>query len=491
MQVNPCSLRLAASALFMCTAVSAASIPPHQGLLKKGDILQADSDSIQIRVGDEVHQWGLSSANNPDIFGAPIPPNEKRRVCYTSNLNSLCRYLRRGDSIDLVIHSNGKDYPQRLVGVPLSSNFDKAYQAAHRGLIDVSIPEVYELVNIAIAMAPLNLEENQRYIQTRTKYYSEVKDRFSEFSNHPFVLSINNEIKTGHYYDMKMNSYSYEFMRGRIVKKPEYDRTGFPDHYANELDKFVPLMENFARVSGFREFYKDHKSFYHSQEDYFRNDIGLSHMIDWLRKQFPSVRAYDGYKVVFSPLIGGNQSVTWLESNGYREAQAHVDFPYLRKNDADTLPAEAWPLKRGEIVFTELNHAFINPTADRYAAQIDRAIGDRAFWTVPNTESDGYPKDLTVFEELMNWALVALYVDDNAPRTAKEPLEAALDRFMGEKGRGFQHFAAFKAALLDLYRKRPAGATVESLYPQIISWCQGYRVRMESSAGAGRTPTTS
>jgi hypothetical protein len=50
-------------------------------------------------------------------------------------------------------------------------------------------------------------------------------------------------------------------------------------------------------------------------------------MLIWLRREFPDVRAYDTFNIVFSPLVGSNQSVTWFESNGFRELQPHVNFP--------------------------------------------------------------------------------------------------------------------------------------------------------------------
>ncbi|MBI3147669.1 MAG: hypothetical protein HYZ17_04075 [Betaproteobacteria bacterium] len=198
-------------------------------------------------------------------------------------------------------------------------------------------------------------------------------------------------------------------------------------------------------------------------------------MLDWLRQRFPTVHAYDGYKVVFSPLVGGSQSVTWLESNGYRELQAHVNFPYPQPDDAE-LSAEAVAFRRGEIVFTELNHGFINPAAAPYRDQITRTFADRAFWTKAGTSADSYRNAMSVFLELMNWALVALYAEDVAPSADRGRLIAALDDSMGDSGRGFTRFAPFRAELVRLYRDRIAGASVESLYPQILAWCEAYRL---------------
>ena len=99
---------------------------------------------------------------------------------------------------------------------------------------------------------------------------------------------------------------------------------------------------------------------------------------------------------------------------------AHVNFPYPRPSDAD-LSAAAAAFQRGEIVFTELNHGFINAAATPYRDQIACTFADRGFWTKTGTSADSYENAMSLFLEMMNWALVALYVEDVArsgPRAA-------------------------------------------------------------------------
>ena len=50
-------------------------------------------------------------------------------------------------------------------------------------------------------------------------------------------------------------------------------------------------------------------------------------LLGWV-PNFPNANKYDTYKIIFSPLVGGNQSVVWLESNGFKELQPHVEYPY-------------------------------------------------------------------------------------------------------------------------------------------------------------------
>jgi hypothetical protein len=93
---------------------------------------------------------------------------------------------------------------------------------------------------------------------------------------------------------------------------------------------------------------------------------------------------------------------------------------------------------------------------------------------VPGLGTDSDSSPVLIFDEMMNWALISLYLIDKAPPADLPFLLSDLVRKMAEK-RGFTRFPAFNRFLVDLYRTRPAGATVASLYPQIV-------VRFEKAA---------
>jgi hypothetical protein len=124
---------------------------------------------------------------------------------------------------------------------------------------------------------------------------------------------------------------------------------------------------------------------------------------------------------------------------------------------------------RGNIVFTELNHGYINPTADRHAEAIVDAIKDTSFWAGERARGS-YGSPLAIFNEYMNWGLVALRYLDRASAEDQEELLSRLDRFMGEQGRGFLQFAALRPFLVDSYLNRAEGETIADLYPAIIEW---------------------
>ena len=188
-------------------------------------------------------------------------------------------------------------------------------------------------------------------------------------------------------------------------------------------------------------------------------------------KNFPASNDYDSYRIIFSPLVAYNQSTTWFESDGFKELQPHVNFPYpqdVRRYSRAKMSPQAEVVFRGNIVFTEINHGYINPEADKHAERIRKAISNRDRW-VEKSKGPGYYGGMGAFNEYMNWGLVSLRIADYAPREEQDALIAEIDKMMTER-RGFPQFEAFDKFLVSLYRNRAPGQTLADLYPQIIEW---------------------
>ena len=357
----------------------------------------------------------------------------------------------------------GRDEP---AAAPMAV-FDEAYRAAHRGRISVEVPEVHELVNVAIALTPF-ADESENLVEKETPYYRAVRERFAPFRRHPFVLLLDREMRArfDRYFEHKMNAYAFEYdARGRIVPSRVYHRTGFSVDPVNHLLPHLDLMRDFSDRSGFRRFYASHRPLFDAQIVEMR-EIGIEEMMDWLHANFPATR-YDSVKVIFSPLVSGSQSATWMSDRGFSELQAHVNFAYPRPSHVGLSPGSV-ALRKGHILFTELNHGFINPLGDRYADSIEAAFENGAAWSVPDRTASGYGT-VPFFNEMMNWGLASLYVAQHAPPAERDRLLLLLDEYMGETGRGFRRFPAFADFLIELARQRP-GVPVASLYPDIIDW---------------------
>lgn len=116
--------------------------------------LLASAPVVEIWLEKARQPWTLTPEMNPDIYYLVVPPEEQRELRFVSGERFLSWRVVLGQQIDFDILFAGVRYPTRIVGVPPMAKFDEAYQAAHRGRIEVSVPEVYELVNIAIALTP-------------------------------------------------------------------------------------------------------------------------------------------------------------------------------------------------------------------------------------------------------------------------------------------------------------------------------------------------
>ncbi|QIL01825.1 DUF4932 domain-containing protein [Sphingomonas sinipercae] len=450
--------------------------------------LEAKSNVIDIREGDELFKqsWTLSKEVNPDIKKVNLAKGQRQQICFISQSNSLCRTVGVGETSDFIITYDGYDYPTRVEGVyvPPAARFDAKYRSAHRGKVTTLIPEVYELVNVAIALTPFAQEPDRYLVVMDTPYFTALKRHFAGVAGHPFVKWLDAEMRRdmGLYFNHKMDGYSFVYDRnGRIVRSPIYDRTAFPGASGNSLLPMLAQMRDFSAKSKFRQFYAAHRPLYRQQVQAIEQDMDIDGMVAWLKREFPRVKPYDHIKIVFSPLVYGSQSVTWMESNGFKELQPHVNFPYAHHYKLP-MTDKAIALMRGDLLFTEINHGFINPTADGYPAEIDAALGERKNWVREGQTTKGYPNNYSVFNEMMNWGLVNLYYVDRAPAADLDALIAQNNRHQS-KGRGFIRFPEFSDFLVKLYRERPAGTTVADLYPQIIAWFAANR-------GTNNNPTS-
>ncbi|MFC5409363.1 DUF4932 domain-containing protein [Larkinella bovis] len=345
-----------------------------------------------------------------------------------------------------------------------AATFSDAYKTAHQGQTLIQIPEVYELINVIFALT--------RYGQTNaiykeTDYYRAVRKHFEPYRHQAAVRTIDSLLAQSEdiYAPLKMDSYAYAFSGDQIEKTGVYDRVSWGE--TNTLEPYIPLLMSFAKQSDYRTFFRKHGSYYASLVADFRQNVDVAAMKQWLEKQFPRTR-YSAIKVIFTPLVGWNQSANSFSDNGFTEAQAHINFPFITTFMSQQ-PAAIVKGGRMLIVFTELNHSYLNPEADRYASEIAVAYQDLLNWITTGKPSGNYNNPLACFEEYMNYALVTLLYSDLFDKQTFQSLKTNLENNMVNQ-RGFRHFREFNEELLRLYQNRQPGQTVADLYPAIIAW---------------------
>lgn len=462
-RILPVEMKLLVSSLIVCFVLTnaLAQTKPLPTIRVKGNTLVMYTD------GQRDNFNGVSHIPNPFSYSFGL---EKDSVAFAmvSENDSIAMSLRYGLPTDFQIVRTDKGdtvtchfSSHKLVK---AATFSDAYKKDNEGKSIVEIPEVYELMNVVFALTEYGKTDA---IYKETPYYREMMTYFSAHKNHRAVHVIDSVlIKSGDdYFNLKMDSYAYQFVGNEIRKGAVYDRISWGE--INSLDPYIRLLTQFAKQSNFRAFYQKHKPYYAGLVTDFRQNVGIPIMKRWLETQFPTTH-YSAVKVIFSPLVGWNQSANNFSDNGFTEAQAHVDFPFV---DAEQ-KKQPMAITRGQrmkIVFTEINHSYLNPEAEKYSKDVSAAFADLAKWTTPKTPSVNYYNSLSCFEEYMNYALVTLFYYDIFDKKTFGILRTNLEKGMTTR-RGFRRFTEFDQELLKLYQNRKPGQTVADLYPAILAW---------------------
>lgn len=435
-------------------------------------ILKSNTEFISIRDGDVLkkNEWRVSPLVNPDIYESSFS-GRKQKLTFISDIDSISFIIKPGQTVSFIVLLNGKDsaYTQ-IKGSRIMEkvNFTRKYIRLHNNKTTVEVPEVYELFNVILAMTDYS-RNNKWLIKKETDYYQSVADWFGLYSKELAVSSMNLMLeKNGWLYTkLKQESYCFEFnKKGKIIQSRIYGRMWGK---ANDLLPYINQLQEFANKSQFRAFYSNNKPIYEKQIAFYRDTANIAGMISWLRKNFPS-SDYNCFKVIFSPLVSGYQSAQGFSNNGFKEAQAHVNFPYLRNKILSASSDASVLLAAGDIVFTEFNHSFINPESEKpeYASDVNTICSNLSHWMEDKAKS-GYGSSYSCFNEYMNWALVSLRYVDYAPKDELSAMLKNNEDYM-QKGRGFKKFPEFSRFLVEIYQKRKPGQVVADLYPQIIGW---------------------
>lgn len=436
-------------------------------------VLQSGKKKISIRNGNILlaDNWTITPELKPDVWDVVLPADSIHRVTFITDVDSLSFDVRLGERYDFIILLNHQDAAYTSIAThPIPATFSDRYTKNYLHQTVVEVPEVYELVNIILALTSKGIADSDLVIHS-SSYYQEMRKWFDAYRNEIIVRDLDSALQNSFwsYFNLKMDAYSFEFQNQQIVRSPVYDRVSWGP--VNTLLPYLDRLQMFSDHSNFQQFYQQHVQFYQSQISYYQDTLALNEMQQWLNRNFPTT-SYDCIKVIFSPLVGYSQSANWFESNGFKEAQAHVNFPYPDASDIQFSPL-ANQLRNECIVFTEVNHAFINPESEKYLTIQDfqAAFRDLTQWESANSGAvQGYNNANSCFNEYVNWSLVSLRWYDLAPRVELERMLMGIEKNQIE--RGFSRFPEFNRKFLQLYSEREQGQTVADLYPKIIRWCR-------------------
>lgn len=351
------------------------------------------------------------------------------------------------------------------------ANFNQEYVDYYKNQYRVEIPEAYELVNIMVALTDVG-QIDSNMVEMTTSYYKDVMEHFSAYENHKQIRKMNRRIKKTknfmtymYYYFYRWNALGYDINNeAKIYHRGMIPQTKFL-WLRDPIARNKKHINDFIEKSDFRKFYQNHQAYYDSVTNIYKESIPMAKMVNWLSEKFPEI-SYDSYKVICSPLVNGSHYTERYHDTSMSQTIMSV-CPVTISNRYNE---EVNEINNSRIVFTEIDHNFVNLVSDKYKEQIEKVFKDLYFWKDRSFSSSAYKTPYNVFNEYMTWALFSLYSLDNYN---KEDCEVAIKRMENsmENGRGFIRFSEFNKKLIELYKQQET-FDIELIYEEILTWCE-------------------
>jgi hypothetical protein len=342
----------------------------------------------------------------------------------------------------------------------VETTFDTVYIQENANKVRVVIPAAYELGQIVYTLSEL---QNQNYGRSysKGKYYQEVQEYFSDFADHHILPAVNYENWTD-YWSFRQNSIAYSYKDTKLVNDGVY-RTLW-DMGEDEFQLNRKALEDFASLSNFGSFYTAHSDYYAALTAEFSSIVNPDGMRLWLEDNFSA--RYDSYLIVISPLVGGAHNFAIVSDQNFKEAIITISAPNVfdsKRNDEGQVPKEV-ALKFSRLVFTELDHNYVNPVSERFTTKIKENIGEITRWN----ESDDYTTAFSTFNEYVTWAIFPMYVRSIYGDAYFNEAMSDVNRQMLR--RGFVRFPEFSRWLNSADIQLTEGKSLESVFEEIIAW---------------------
>ncbi|MCS5489792.1 DUF4932 domain-containing protein [Algoriphagus limi] len=337
-----------------------------------------------------------------------------------------------------------------------SASFSEEYREMMHDSVTYEILEVSELFHVIAALTPFG-KGNTEIIDKSTGYYQEVLDYFEKYQEHPVIKEIQKELRRNRYNRLKMDACGFFFnQNGNIEKDKTYPTLSFESK--NWLEPYIEQLEDFSKETNFRSFYENHKDFYSQQTSMQSEQLAVKSHWDWLEKKFDN--RYQSYRITFSPLVYGSHSANYFIDGDFSQSIMFIGPPYV----TDKYSKKQLEGLAGRMVFTEIDHNYINPLSDKYQEEIKTLIGDLEKWN--NMKYRDYSNALSAFNEYATFAFYSLYVIDNYNEEDASLIINRCEEVM--ENRGFIKFPEFNQKLVNYYSKNKE-LTGEEIYQSIFS----------------------
>lgn len=319
----------------------------------------------------------------------------------------------------------------------------------------VRLSETYELANIILALTDYGKTDPWE-VSKGSAYYREVRTYFDAYSNHPLLQQVNySRQQWENYLSFRTDAYAFSFdSTQHLVRCVAFTTNqGF-----NPFEENLKLIEDFVRTTGFRTFYQQHLPYYQELATAYLRSQHYPEMMHFLQTEFGNQSAHPSYAIVVSPLVGRMNCHRTVAGIG-TDFSTLPGFLLAGQSVQSATPNEI--ASGTHMLFTELDHAFVNPVSERYRSLI------HAHFPVKRWDSgSGYEVDsLASFNEYMTWAVYDLFVQQYFPAVAAN---VSTDWALQNETRGFYASTLFNKELASLYNQRKPGQTLTDLYPAFL-----------------------
>lgn len=346
-----------------------------------------------------------------------------------------------------------------------NAQFNEKFIKENKGKYSITVPEVQELVHIGFALTETGLQDHN-LVNHDSEYYQEVMEYFGRHKDDKLIKRLD-FLLPELYPNVKMDACGFYFNEdGKIVQDLTYPTLNWSDE--NFIIPLLEELQSFAEKTNFRKFFSAHRALYDKQISLLNIQAPVRKQWEWLEARFPY--HYDHYWITFSPLTHGSHSTNRFENNGFKQTVMFISGPMGSNQYSDKV-------KEGlmtRLLFTEIDHNYINPTSDKYIKEINQSLSKRDFWVKENQYSGLYGNPYLVFNEYMTWALFTLYAYDNFEAHDFEFIIEKTERLMIDH-RGYSKFHEFNEVVLRLYKNSGNQNNIKKLYPKILKWCAEFQ----------------
>lgn len=457
------------------TAISLLVTP----ILFAQSVLKTDKTELEITTEGNKSSWNINFKDKTTTKEIEIR-NKKAKISISDGKNAILFTSKRNQNktIQLINSKNDTVFAQIKVVEP-NVTFSKEYVAKHQGKTVVEIPEVSELVNVLMSLHK-DAEKDSNMFDTQTDYYKRIKKHFAPHLNHPALDTIQKYITKPelneklamelfpmqsyvYYYALKMNACAYEFdNKGNIKNK------GYIKQIAKNWSPFDPMKDaevfaDFAKKSNFRDFYKENQNYYQELISTYNKLNPIQQMQTWLDKKFGF--GYGSYIVYFSPLINGAHSTVGFDDNGLSQTFMFIARAEYDKEETDIQNE----IIVSRVVFTEIDHNYVNPLSYTMLEEINFVFSDREKWAKGEV-TQAYSTPYKVFNEYMTFAVYSLYINDHYAAEEVNKYLPTMEDLM-QNTRGFIRFKDFNRTMLKKYQENP-NISMKNLHHYMLEYCK-------------------